>query len=130
MLTSQERRCALQLKQRSAAEDSKIIKCKEPTQDVKTELPDEEKINHKKRTHSTKAQTKILVAEDGGQVGQFLQDRVLSCSSTTLRRTLPSGGIVSFIATFLVSTVSSMATLAAEKQKTHTGTQHRCQKPG
>lgn len=27
VLTSQERRCALQLKQRGAAEDSKIIKC-------------------------------------------------------------------------------------------------------
>lgn len=99
-------------------------------EDVKTELPHEEKINHKKGTQSTKGQTKILVAEDGGQVGQFLQDRALSCSSSTLRRALPSGGIVSFISTFLVSTVSSMATLAAERQKTHTGTQHRCQKPG
>lgn len=96
---------------------------KETTEDVKTELPEEEKINHKKGTQSTKGQTKILVAE-------FLQDRALSWSSTALRRALPSGGIVSFISTFLVSTVSSMATLAAEKQKTHTGTQHRCQKPG
>lgn len=103
---------------------------KETTEDVETELPDEEKINHKKGTQSTKGQAKILVAEDGGQVGQFLQDRALSCSSTRLRRVLPSGGMVSFISTFLISTVSSMATLAAEKQKTHTGTQHRCQKPG
>lgn len=40
-----------------------------------------------------------------------------------LRRALPSGGSVSFISTFLVSTVSSMATLAAEKQKnTHRDT--------